>query len=690
MPVLFLTLPADRHCRRTSALVFFDVDRRSSMSRHRARALALTLPAFLISSAALAQEVELPPIVIYANQVPLEADKVGSAVTVITASQIEERGQKTLTEVLRGLPGVALSQPGNRGSNSQVRMRGAEGNHVLVLIDGVQVNSISDGEFNFADILTDDIERVEVIRGPQSGLYGAAANSGVISIVTKSGRGQNGTSLSASVEGGTQNTLTGSALLRGGHGPVYGSVGAQAYRTDGFNISRFGSEDDGSSAAVVNGKLGVDLGSHWNIEGSLRYTDRRDEFDSTANFGEGDYDPGGPTDGLVLDRDNVRNSDTVTGRVAATFTALEGDLRNVTSANFLSENSNTRTGGDIPTVFQGDRETYANKTSYSFGSAYGERQTITGLVDYQIESFKQDAIPFLAPFWPNGRQRDRTGLAGEYLVDLPFGTTVSAAVRQDWNEDFDDALTWRLAAAHRLEQTNTRFHASVGTGVTNPGFFEQFGYGPDFIGNPTLKPEETFGFDIGVEQGFWQDRMKVDLTYFQARLEDEIVTLFQGFSSTPDNLDGTSHRKGIEVAATLSPVDWIDLSATYTYTLSEQPVSAGGVTLTEVLEVRRPRHTGSLYATARFLENRGRLTLGAAYTGDQEDTRFINIAPFSTAVSLPAYTLVSAKIDYDVTKQVTAYARAENILDQEHEDAFSYRGGGFAAYAGLRVKLGAE
>ncbi|GGE47748.1 TonB-dependent receptor [Agaricicola taiwanensis] len=656
------------------------------MSRLTAGALVFTLPAALIASTASAQEVELPEIVIYANQVPLEASKVGSAVTVVTEQQIRERGQTTLTEVLRSLPGIALSQPGGRGSNTQVRLRGAEGNHVLVLIDGVQANSLADAEFNFADILTEDVERIEVIRGPQSGLYGAAAHAGVISIVTKSGRGQKGTSLSASVEAGTQGTLTGSALLRGGHGPVYGSIGAQAYRTDGYNISRLGSEDDGSSAAIVNGKLGFDLGSHWNVEGSLRYTDRRDEFDGTASFGDSDYDPGGPTDGYVLDRDNVRNSDSALGRVAATFTALDGNFRNITSADFLTESSNTRYGAAAPSIFQGDRQTYTNKTSYSFGSRYGERQTLTAVVDYQVEEFQQDATDLMAPFWITGQERDRTGIAGEYLVDLPFGTTVSAAVRHDWNDDFEDSTTWRLAASHRLEKTRTRFHGSVGTGITNPGFFEQYGYGPDFIGNPGLKPEESLGFDIGVEQGFLDNRLLIDVTYFQSRLEDEIVTVFSPIN-TVRNLDGTSDRKGVEVTATFSPVDWIDLSANYTYTLSEQPFSEGEIS-TEVLEIRRPRHTGSLYATARFLEGRARLTLGAAYTGDQTDTRFTNVDPFSLTVVLPAYTLVSAKIDYDVTKQVTAFARAENILDEDHEDAFSYQGAGFAAYAGLKVRLG--
>lgn len=654
------------------------------MSRLRSCALALSLPVLVTPFSAKAQEeVVLPPVVIYANQVPLEASKVGSAVTVVTEQQIQERGQRTLVDVLRSVPGVAISQNGSRGSLTQVRMRGAEGNHVLVLVDGVQVNSLAEGEFNFADFLTDDVERIEVIRGPQSGIYGSAAHAGVISIVTKSGRGQQGASLTSTLEAGTQETFSGSATLRGGHGPVYGAISAQGYGTQGFNISRFGTEEDASRAASLSSRLGVDFNEHFNLEGSLRYTDRQADFDGTA------FAPGQPTDGMIVDRNNVGRYDSASGRVAGTFTALDGNLRNVTSADFLTENSRSRSGGATTTQFQGNRQTYTNKTSYSFGSSsFGERHTVTGLVDHQIESFNQTG-GFAAPFWEMGRERERTGVAGEYLLDLPFGTTVSAAARHDWNDQFDDATTWRLTGAHTLARTGTRFHASVGTGITNPGFFEMFGLTNGFVGNPSLTPEKSLGFDAGVEQSFWNNRLTLDVTYFRSKLENEINTVFAPVF-TAVNVPGISDREGFEVSANFTATDWLDISGNYTYTLSEQPRVVGGIIRTSVLELRRPRHTGSLYATARFLDNRLRATVGAAYTGDQLDSYFFNTAPFSSPVTLPAYTLVSANVDYDVTKQVTVFARAENLFDVDHEDVFSYQSAGAAAYAGLRIKLGVE
>src|SRR4029453_4624967 len=144
--------------------------------------------AALAGGTALGQVVEIPQLVLYANQTPTEASKVGSAVTVITAQDIVEKGFPTVPEALRTVPGVAVSQSGGRGTFTQVRIRGAEANHVLVLIDGIPVNDISDGDFNFADLAVENLERIEVIRGPQSGIYGANAHSGVIAIVTKSGR----------------------------------------------------------------------------------------------------------------------------------------------------------------------------------------------------------------------------------------------------------------------------------------------------------------------------------------------------------------------------------------------------------------------------------------------------------------------------------------------------------------------
>lgn len=641
---------------------------------HRARFLITTaLVSLTAAPVAIAQEaVNLDEIVVSASQVPVQAAKTGSSVTVVTAEEIEERGHDTLTDVLRSVPGVAVSQSGSRGSLSQVRIRGGEANHTLVLIDGIEVNSLGNGFFDFADFMAGEIERVEVLRGPQSGIYGAGAHSGVISVVTKSGRGLNGARATALAEGGSFGTGRGAASFQAGNGQVYGALNVDAYRTDGFNISRFGSERDDSEAVVASAKVGADVTPDLNVEGFIRHTNRRAQTDPVGAAS------------LVVDRDNLSRNETSIGRISATHSAFDGRWVNSTSASFLREDLSLRDDPSAapPNDFnsRGERFDIEHKSILTAQTDLwgGERHTFTVKGDYRDERFDYETG------FPTVRdvQRDRIGITAEYLVDLASQTTLSAALRHDWNDGFDDVTTWRLTASQRFD-TGTRLHASIGTGVTNPTFIEQFGIFGSFVGNPDLVPEESLGWDVGVEQTLFDGRLVVDATIFSTRLKDEIVTIYPSPApSTLINADGTSRRDGVELTATLKPTDWLDLAASYTYTDARNNE--------DISLVRRPRHTASFDATARFQGDRGRASLGLVYNGEMTDI-FSNPVTFDPeTVHLGSYTLLNARIAYDVTDEVTLFARAENVLDQDYEEVFSYRAPGFAAYAGVKVALGGE
>src|SRR3954447_14884389 len=190
------------------------------------------------SGGASAQPTELPELtVVSPSLTPIEASKTGSSVTMMTGDEIRASGFSQLSDVMRTFPGIAVNQSGSRGSLTQFRVRGAEANHLLVMIDGVPANALSDGGYDFADIALDDIERVELLRGPQSGLYGANAQTGVLTIVTKSGRGLK-PEFNARAEGGTQRGAEGAATVRGSAGPVYGALTTTYATTNGFNIAR--------------------------------------------------------------------------------------------------------------------------------------------------------------------------------------------------------------------------------------------------------------------------------------------------------------------------------------------------------------------------------------------------------------------------------------------------------------------
>jgi vitamin B12 transporter len=230
-----------------------------SVTRHLLRfglAAGALIAAF--GSTAGAQTVLPELTVVSPSLVPIEASKTGSSVTAMTGDEARASGFSQLSDVMRTFPGMHVNQSGARGSLTQFRVRGAEANHLLVMIDGVPANAVGDGEYNFADIPLDDIERIELLRGPQSGLYGANAQSGVLTIVTKSGRGQK-PEFNARVEGGTQRSAEGSASARGSAGPVYGSLTTSYATTNGFNIARDGSEPDGAKRFAITGKGGIDF-----------------------------------------------------------------------------------------------------------------------------------------------------------------------------------------------------------------------------------------------------------------------------------------------------------------------------------------------------------------------------------------------------------------------------------------------
>ncbi len=634
--------------------------------------------------AAHAQPTTLLPelLVISPSLVPIEASKSGSSVTAITGDEARATGFSQLSDVMRTFPGMHVSQSGSRGSLTQFRVRGAEANHLLVMIDGVPANAVGDGEYNFADFAMDDIERVELLRGPQSGLYGANAHSGVLTITTKSGRGLTKPEFNARFEGGTQRSAEAAATFRGAVGPVYGSITATSATTNGFNIARDGNELDGAKRGVVTAKAGVDLTPYFNVEGFVRHTQRNSQYDP--------QDPFFVNDGLVVDAPGYST------RVGETLARVQGTLklfddRWIQSMKWAGSRLGLVNFDDFMQTSSslGTAETLTYKSTLVLDSnvAGGEKHTITGLLENRREHFSFTSV-FLQ-FFPqadidaarNGYARTTNSVGGEYVLDLlRTGTTISIAQRQDFNEPFEDQYTWRYSLSQKVAPVGGRLHASVGRGVTNPSFIEQFGFiTSTFQPNANLVPESSIGWDVGWEQTFWNGRVVVDVTYFNSRLEHEIVpssVMVNGQNKqSVRNLDGTSTRQGVETTAKFRPVDWLILSGTYTYTDARDDQGRE--------EIRRPPHAASGSATVLFDEGRGKATVNVIYNGRMKDTIFT--FP-SSSTTLNAYTLVGGQISYDVTPWSTVYVRGENVFDQRYEEVYSFRSPGAAVYAGIKVR----
>ncbi len=636
-------------------------------SRHRLPFLAAILPAAgaIAASAASAQPIEVPTVTIYANQAPTELAKSGASVTVVTGEQLRAQGVSTVAEALRAVPGVAVTQSGGRGALTEVRIRGGETNQALVIIDGIEVNGLADGVTDLADLVVDDVERIEVVRGPQSGVYGSYAQTGVIAITTLSGKGLAKPRISAKAEVGSFGSRSLSANARGAVGPAYGSITISDFRTDGYNVARTGAELDGTNATVVTGKAGVDVLPNLNIEGVVRYTDRRTATDPQ------DFNwPPGPNYGLVVDGSDYMTYRSLASRLGATLKLLDGNWTQ--SVNIKGFEEHLRSYSSSTFGADGTRVVLDYKSTFLFDTAIagGERHRLTALADTRRENYisTSSGAAFI---------KRRTGIAGEYAVDLATNTSLSASVRHDFNSAFQDVTTWRLAASQRFLTTGTRLHASVGTGVTDPSVFELFGSSFN-LPNPNLRPEQSTGWDAGVEQRWLDGMIVTDATYFESRFTDkiELVPGPGGFPYIYVNGAGVAHRQGIELSGTFKPAPWLTLTGTYTYTNAR--TSAGNP------EVRRPPHSASFNATAQLPDDKTKLTFGVTYNSVRKDYIF---TPASTILGdLPSATIVRGQISHDLTPMLTAYVRAENIFNVRYEEVYSYRAPGFAIYGGLKFK----
>ncbi len=630
--------------------------------------LAPVLAAGVVASAAAETPVLLPTLVISASATPVAAREVGSAVTVITAEQIERQQVTSLADALRQAPGVALSRSGPLGSQTQVRLRGAEANHTLVLINGIELNDPSGAsEYDFGNMLASDVERIEILRGPQSALYGSEAIGGVINIITKQGKGP--VIAVGMAEAGSFATGRLSGHVQGGGERYNFSVGATYLRTSGVSVapkSEGNTELDGDSNKTLNVSFGFQPLENLQIDLFGRLVQSRVETDPQPFVA-----------GVIGTVDGNEVTDTLqrTGRARAKYTLFDGRWEHIAGAAYHTDQADSLTDGLVNFTSKGEKTRLDYQTNLFLKSPdfANAKHTFTLLAERETDSQKTASA-----FGGSDLEITNHGLVGEYRVSLFDRLFLSGSIRHDLNELFDDATTYRGTVAYLVQESGTRLHGSYGTGVKNPTLFELFGFGPNFIPNPALQPEKSEGFDVGVEQSFWDDRGLVDLTYFNSRITD----LIDGSGLFAFNRAGTTRIQGIEVTGSLEPLENLKLSGQYTYTLSE---GTDGAQL-----VRRPRHTGSVNAAYAFLEGRARLNLAVNYNGDQQDFQFSNFFADRRMVTLGGYVKADLTASYSLSERVELFGRVENALNQDYQDVFGFSNPGIGAYAGVKIRLGGQ
>ncbi len=636
--------------------------------------------ALALTAGASAQELDAGPtdettvlerILVTDGLTPIEQQNSGRAFTVLTGEWLEANQIRYVADALRQVPGFSVSRTGAYGGLTQVRVRGAEANQLLVMVDGIDVSEAGQGEFDFSSLLVDDIERIEILRGPQSAFWGSKAMAGVINVITRRAA-RDGYWVSGRSEAGTDGTWLGGVSLSGGDTNYDIALSGQFRNTGGFNVSDFGTEKDGDRNATFNGKFTVDLTPDLSLDGTLRYVHRDSEIDAQ------DYAFGSPTYGQVLDTDDETKTRELFGSTGATLVSLDGALTQKARFTFGDTERSYYEHGARSTWDEGGRYTGTYQASYEFDTpgVLGATHQFTGGYEWERETF-------LPSHLTDRLSRSSNSLVGQYRGEFLDQFSVNAAVRQDYNDAFADSRTYSLSGAWHVPGTEARLHASVGTGVTNPTFYEQFGYVPSmFVGNPGLRPEESLGWDIGLEHGFFDRALVVDVTYFNQNLTNEIITSYAGPLPTPVNLDGESERQGVELTATLNLTSGLTATATYTYVDATEPSPVGGAPLREV---RRPEHSGSLNVAYRFHEGRGRVFGEIVFNGAMTDLDFSTYP--STRVTLDDYTLVNVGGSYSFSDSFEAYGRVENLFDEDYEEVLGYNSQGRVAFIGLRGRF---
>jgi vitamin B12 transporter len=559
-------------------------------------------------------------------------------------------------DFLRDLPNLAISQSGSFGSLTQVRARGSEANHLLVLVDGVDVmDPTTDSGFNFANLNLSGISRVEYLPGAQSALWGNQALAGVMQLSSEpAGRVRR-----IALESGSFDSRAAGAQLADRTEDWYYNVSGADFASDGTNTSRQGHERDGFDSNAWSAAGGV-IRDRWTLRGLVRRVWTASEYDPTP------FPAYLPADG-----DAVNTHDELLGLIGFDVRGAERQWEHRLTLSLFDADNTTESDGLQTATTDGHRWKVSSVTDVPLTA----RQNVIVLLETQEETFEQRGEASIFGDPNQHQELDRSSAGVEYVVRPGDRWRVSASARHDINSDFADSDTFRLAGNFQWRD-DTSFWMAFGTGIALPSFVERFGFTPDtFIGNPDLEAEENRHFSIGAE--FYRGAWSHALTLFRDQLKDEINgfvfdPLVGGF--TADNEDGTSRRPGAE---------W---TSTATWTSGTLRVGASWLDSEDAdgtREIRRPRRHG--FATLTQQWRRFVFDAGVFRVDDQTDLDFATFP--ATTVTLDAYTLANAGVRARVREGMELGLRWDNLLDETYEDILGYRAPGRSVHLTFGVEF---
>ncbi|MBW1678886.1 MAG: TonB-dependent receptor [Deltaproteobacteria bacterium] len=599
------------------------------------------------------EEVAMEEVVVTATRTSTPTEEVGSSITVITAEEMEARGQTTVREVLKGTLGLDVWATGGPGQMSSVSLRGANSYHTLVLIDGVEMNDPTGANrgFNFANLTVDNIERIEILRGPQSPLYGADAMGGVINIITKKGKGKPRFYLGS--EGGRYETWREFGGASMGNERVNLSLAFSHNSTDGFSAAADdlpgNSEDDKWENTSASTRIGFVLSENIDLDLIARFQNGRTHLDNGA--------------GPYQDQDDYHvDEQRIFTRAQAHIFALDGLWEQTLAYGFADHSRDYRDSPWGDSDFDGKK----HEISWQNNLYLHETNILTLGVEYEREEMD------------NHTDLDESNHTTSFFVqdqiklwDCSF-TTIG--LRWDDHEKFGSETTFRITQAFLLRDWGTKFKGSYGTGFRAPSLYEL--YAPPFwgmpIGNPDLDPEESEGWDIGIEQSLFDNCLTIGITYFYNDFDDLIdYDWSMGYINISE-----AKTSGLESFIELIPFRDLTLRLNYTYTDTEDD---DGSRL-----LRRPLHKVGFNTGYRFLE-RGRVNLNILYVGERDDSYWDSMTFTARDVITDNYVVVNLTGSFDVSEHFQVFGRIDNLFDENYYESYGYGTAGFSAYGGLKI-----
>lgn len=631
--------------------------------------------------------IETPEVFISATKTETPVRQVTSAVEIITGEQMQQRKLKTVVEALRLAQGLAVFQSGGPGTLAQVRMRGGTPQQTLVLIDGAIVNSATDGTYNFANLTTDNIDRIEILRGSQGMMWGSDAMGGVVNIITK--RGRETPNISAFAEYGSFATLREGASVTGKKGPV--DVAAMLSRWDTSNFSainyrRGAAERDGFHNWQGSMKLGVDLPKDGRLEFNFRWMDGITNLDGTTfNPVTSDFDPAD-----VLGAKTQRKQYVYTGSYLQPITHWWSQRLTLARAtDSFTTNSgtverNVVTGAvGIPFALSSEIDTTSNRLEWQHDFQIMKPLSVTA--GYQFREQMGENLDTLTGTTTLPRKiiSSNAGFAEAKLNlwDRLFGT---AGIRQDEYNVFGSATTYRATGGYLHKETGTKLRGSYGTGFRAPTINDLFFPG---FGNPNLLPEKSKGWDMALDQSLFNDRVVLSVGYFWTRYQNLILSVFDPagvcsfslFGFCAANI-GEARAQGIESSAKVKLIrdqPWIkslDIQFHYTHTSTRNETNNANTRLPQW-----PLNQWSAILSYQPIEA-VRANLEARFVGQRfNDTQ--------NEDSLPHFYVWNASLSYDVTKTVQIYGRADNIFNRKYEEVLFFGTPIRSVFGGVRVNF---